>query len=202
MIRADDAKPMDTPEPSSSEPPSPLAPSDPDDAPGRERTHERPAGAGLRCELLDPDRLLGEGLLARTGAAIRGVLGLLNETGEVRARVVNDETMSAAHVEYLDVEGTTDVLTFDMTEITEDGSRELDVDLLICIDEAARQSKRLGHAVEHELALYVVHGILHCTGFDDLTEDDARAMHAEEDRLLAEAGIGRVYSSENPGGDS
>lgn len=193
---------MDTPEPSSSEPPSPSAPSSADDAPDRERTCKRPAGTGLRCELLDPDGLLGGDLAARTEAAIRNVLALINETGEVRAQVVNDETMSAAHVEYLDVEGTTDVLTFDMTEITEDGPRELDVDLLICVDEAARQSERLGHAVEHELTLYVVHGVLHCTGYDDLTEDDARAMHAEEDRLLAEAGIGRVFSSENAGGES
>lgn len=207
--RAGDATPMDTQEPSSAEPPSSPASSESDDAPGREPTGQHGLGGGIRhrgprFELVDPDGLLGGGLGARTDAAVRVVLEQIPVAGEVRARVVDDDAMSAAHVEYLDVEGTTDVLTFDMSETAPDGSRVLDADLLICVDEARRQAEQLGHAVEHELALYIVHGVLHCTGYDDLTEDGARAMHAEEDRLLLAAGIGAVFTGRpiepGPGG--
>jgi len=186
---------MDTPEASSSEPPSSPASSSSDDAPGREPGRDTGHG-GLRLELLDPDRLLDAGVFARTQSAAGSVLALISASGEVRARVVDDAAMSAAHLEHMDDAGTTDVLTFDMSD--EEG---VDADLLICRDEARRHAERLGHPLEHELALYIVHGVLHCVGHDDATEEGAERMHAEEDRLLAAAGIGPVYGAgADPGG--
>ncbi|MCA9280265.1 MAG: rRNA maturation RNase YbeY, partial [Phycisphaerales bacterium] len=118
--------------------------------------------------------------------------------GSVRAKLVADTEMAAAHEQYSNVPGTTDVLTFDMSE-NDNGACDLDVDLLICVDEACRQVAQRGHPVTHELTLYIVHGVLHCLGFDDHTDEDARAIHAEEDRVLSAIGIGRVYSGEREG---
>src|SRR6185369_8183115 len=95
-------------------------------------------------------------------------------------RVVGDEEMAAAHQRFSGVAGTTDVLTFDLTE----AGGALDVDLLVCFDEASRQAASRGHGVERELLLYVVHGVLHCLGHDDHEEAAAARMHAEEDRVL------------------
>lgn len=111
--------------------------------------------------------------------------------GEVRVRVLDDEAMSAAHERWGGVPGTTDVLTFDLRE-GEQGP--LDVDLLVCVDEAARQAKARGLPLERELLLYIVHGVLHCLGHDDHDEADAARMHEEEDRLLEAAGIGATFA--------
>lgn len=147
-----------------------------------------------RVELLD-----ATGVLARADAewvadhAVRA-LGALGACGEVRVRVVTDSEMAAAHLEFAEVEGTTDVLTFDMSEPAADGTRmELDVDVLVCLDEATRQGAARGHHPRTELLLYIVHGVLHCLGFDDHDDDDYARMHAEEDRVLEAIGVGGVF---------
>ncbi len=113
----------------------------------------------------------------------------LGASGEVRARVVDDAAMAQAHRRHAGVEGTTDVLTFDLSE----EAGRLDVDLLVCLDEAERRGAELGHAREREMLLYMVHGVLHCLGHDDADEAAARRMHAEEDRVLAAIGVGATF---------
>ncbi len=135
---------------------------------------------------------------------------VLRAAGEVRVRVVGDAEMAAAHERYGGMPGTTDVLTFNLgdepaspppTEV--DGSLladydsnmfVFDSDILICHDEAQRQSGRLGHPIEAELLLYVVHGMLHCLGFGDDTEQAAQAMHRVEDWVLGRVGVGPVFA--------
>ena len=127
-------------------------------------------------------------------------LRALGARGEVRVRVVEDAVMAAAHEGFAGVPGTTDVLTFDLAEPGlggAGGSDILDVDILVCVDEAARQGAARGHAVERELLLYIVHGVLHCLGHDDHDPAAAARMHAEEDRVLELLGIGATYA---PGG--
>lgn len=154
-----------------------------------------------RAEVIDATGRLAtpavEWLCARAGEA----LGVLGARGEVRVRVVADLEMAEAHMEFCEVEGTTDVLTFDMSPPVEGEVRELDVDILACLDEAERQGAARGHAPERELLLYVVHGLLHCLGYDDHDPELARAMHAAEDRVLAEIGVGTTYAApERPEG--
>lgn len=193
----------------------------------------------MRVEIADPGSLLAEaqvrwlvGSAARVIRAIPAGGGLvggrldvcdradLTLSGEVRVRLVNDTEMAAAHVEYCEIEGTTDVLTFDMSEVesVDAGTQSarmsgdpkslapnaatpdvrvpvLDVDILACVDEAARQAVGRGHSVEHELLLYILHGALHCLGHDDHDEVSHSAMHAAEDRALVAAGFGTIYAS-------
>jgi probable rRNA maturation factor len=113
--------------------------------------------------------------------------------GEVRARIVGDAEMAEAHQRWSGVSGTTDVLTFDLAEGRSAGGEALDVDLLLCADEARRQADARGFPIERELLLYLVHGVLHCLGHDDHDEDAFARMHAEEDRLLEAAGVGATY---------
>jgi probable rRNA maturation factor len=115
----------------------------------------------------------------------------LARAGEVRAAVVSDGEMAAAHEKFCGIPGTTDVLTFDESP---EASGVLDVDILVCLDEARRQGQALGHPPERELLLYIVHGVLHCLGYDDHDEASAEAMHRREDELLEQAGIGATFA--------
>lgn len=133
--------------------------------------------------------------LANLGQLTGRVLGLLPNSGSVRVRIVDDAEMIAAHTRFCDIETTTDVLTFDLaSDESSFDSKALDTDLIICADEAQRQSQERGHPVSHELLLYILHGVLHCLGYDDHSDEEYDRMHAREDELLRAAGIGAVFS--------
>jgi probable rRNA maturation factor len=110
----------------------------------------------------------------------------------VTVEVIDDHRMAALHERFSNVPGTTDVLTFPGSGPGE----PVEVDIAICVDEAARQSSVRRHELRRELLLYALHGLLHCTGFDDRTPDEHARMHAEEDRILQAIGLGVVYARE------
>lgn len=122
-------------------------------------------------------------------------------TGSISARVVGDAEMAQAHEEFCGAEGTTDVITFDLTD-PEDGMAArgvVEADLLLCLDEAHRQGASRGHAARRELLLYAVHGVLHCLGHDDHDDAGYARMHAEEDRVMESLGVGATFATQPRG---
>ncbi len=87
--------------------------------------------------------------------------------------------------------GSTDVITFDYSERApgippaEPGSaaEALHGEIFICVDEALLQARRFGTSWPAEVVRYLVHGVLHLRGFDDLQPADRRRMKREENRL-------------------
>jgi rRNA maturation RNase YbeY len=154
---------------------------DDDDRPPAQRVVDLTDPAGL----LDPNdaRWLCE-------HAERAV-ALLGLSGEVRVKAVADDEMAAAHLEYTDTPGTTDVLTFDLSG----DEPALDADIMVCVDEARRRAAEHGHEPKRELLLYVIHGVLHCAGHDDHDDESYRRMHAAEDDLLTRLGVGPTFDA-------
>jgi probable rRNA maturation factor len=113
------------------------------------------------------------------------------EQSQLAVRVVNEASMSQLHQEHANISDTTDVLTFD------NGSTgtSIHADIAICSDVAFSVASDRNHTLNEELLLYVVHGVLHCMGFDDHQEDAHQKMHEEEDRILTAIGVGPVWSS-------
>lgn len=99
----------------------------------------------------------------------------LADLAEVSASVVSPGVMSRVHVDFLGIEGPTDVITFPYGEI------------LVCAAVAAENAARYGNSLDDELALYVIHGLLHLNGYDDLTPAAARQMHARQAKILKAA---------------
>jgi probable rRNA maturation factor len=120
------------------------------------------------------------------------ILGI--DQGAWSVNLVNDDAMVELHGRTMGIPATTDVLTFDMK--TGDASGfALDLDTVICADEAARRADELGHPLLHEILLYAIHSVLHVRGFDDKTDAQARKMHRKEDQILIALGVGPVYKS-------
>jgi probable rRNA maturation factor len=118
------------------------------------------------------------------------------KVARVDAQLVGDAAMDAAHRRFMDIAGTTDVISFPAhDECAPSAAVEVEVDLIICTDVAAREAAVRGHAIEREILLYAVHGTLHACGFRDDTDESFRAIHAEEDRILAAGGMGAVYAA-------
>ncbi len=155
---------------------------------------DRPPAAPV-LDLSDPDALLCPDDARWLRSMAQQALDLLGAPGEARVRVVGDDEMAAAHLEYAETPGTTDVLTFDLSG----DPGLLDTDIMVCADEARRRAAERGHEPRRELLLYIVHGVLHCLGHDDHDEADYRRMHAAEDELLTRLGVGATFARESVG---
>ncbi len=108
--------------------------------------------------------------------------------------VVDDRTIARMNKRYCRQAGPTDVLCLELAR-SNDGV--VDGQIAASLDTARREAKRRGHSVQAELLLYCVHGTLHLLGYDDRDPDDAQRMHAMEDELLEELGIGAVYRGQD-----
>lgn len=122
--------------------------------------------------------------------------------GQVRVRLVRDAEMAELHERTTGVPGTTDVLTFDLRDDPDPDDPVLDVDVVLCTDEARRQASERAHTTVAELTLYLVHALLHCTGHDDHDDQAYARMHEAEDRVLGAIGLGTIFASERPDPES
>ena len=61
----------------------------------------------------------------------------------------------------------------------------------ICCDRAREQAEEYGHSYERELHYLLVHGIMHCLGYDHMTDEEKAEMRAQEERILGKLGITR-----------
>ena len=110
--------------------------------------------------------------------------------GALGINIVHDDRMADLHYQFMSIPGTTDVLTFDMRDQESD---PFEGDIIICIDEAARQAAKRNFDTRLEVLLYAVHGIMHLLGYDDHDPEEYKIMHQREDQILTEIGIGTVF---------
>jgi probable rRNA maturation factor len=107
---------------------------------------------------------------------------------ELGILLVDDRAIARLHAKWLGVPGPTDVITFDLGS---GPGPELRGDIAVSTETARRAARELGWQPRHEVAYYVVHGILHLTGYDDHSPADRRAMRARERAVMAAAGLPR-----------
>jgi probable rRNA maturation factor len=107
--------------------------------------------------------------------------------------LVGDRRMAKLHERFMHVPGPTDVLTFPLE--TDSRGRTTAGEVVVCVPVAQRRASAEGVAVERELLLYALHGMLHLVGFDDRTDRDFATMHRTEDDILTRLGVGPVFSA-------
>ncbi len=104
--------------------------------------------------------------------------------------IVRASEMAQINQTFLQHDGSTDVITFDYTETatrnTQHATRVLHGEIFICIDDAKAQAKEFRTSWQSELTRYVVHGVLHLRGYDDIRAADRGKMKREENRLVKE----------------
>jgi probable rRNA maturation factor len=135
----------------------------------------------LRKEWL---RRVVEHSLAARDIASEVELGLL---------ITDDETVRKLNQEYRGVDEPTDVLSFALVEkkpgsssfvTPPDGLLHLG-EVVISYPQAARQAEENNHQVKEEVALLVIHGILHLLGYEHDEPAREREMRALEERILS-----------------
>jgi probable rRNA maturation factor len=105
---------------------------------------------------------------------------------EISLAFVDNATIQRLNQRYLQHDEPTDVLSFPLSE---SGARRLAGELVIGAEVAQAQATERGHDVQAELALYVIHGLLHLCGYDDATADGASEMRQRERHYLGRLGL-------------
>jgi probable rRNA maturation factor len=138
--------------------------------------------------------------LARLVLEEQGVRG----DAELSMLFVDEKAMSDLNERFLGKDGPTDVLAFPMDDELVESGRQPDQggrgpgspaepsdapilvgDVVICPRVAQAQSEEHRVPFDDEMALLVVHGVLHLLGFDHEEDDEAEAMERREGELVA-----------------
>ncbi len=117
-----------------------------------------------------------------------------NRLTHVSVVVVGAKRMSDLHARFSNDPSATDVLTFELGHDT--NGRVTSGEVIVCATVAKKSARKLKRPVEHELLLYVLHGMLHLCGMDDLDPLAYRRMHVAEDLILKKIGIGNVFAAD------
>lgn len=118
----------------------------------------------------------------------------------VSVAIVDDAEIRRLNKQFLGRKGTTDCLSFNLSDDTTKGPGRMGsepgrlFEILVNGEMAVKEAKLRGHCGQAELALYVIHGLLHNLGFDDSAKDKAKKMHDTEDEILQQLGYGLVYN--------
>lgn len=91
--------------------------------------------------------------------------------GSFTARFVSDREMRRLNREYRHRDRPTDVLSFPGDGFSGDGGEDHLGDVVVAIPTARRQAAAAGHPLSRELRILLLHGVLHCLGYDHETDD-------------------------------
>ena len=104
---------------------------------------------------------------------------------------VNEAEMTALHIQWMDLDGPTDVMSFPMDEITP-GTPKQPVthgilgDIVLCTAVAQKQAENAGHSLDDELCQLTTHGFLHLLGYDHQAQTERTQMFKLQENLLSE----------------
>jgi len=111
------------------------------------------------------------------------------EPSDLTLVITNDEHMRQLNLQFRNIDSPTDVLAFPSRESDPDTGRRYLGDVLISYPHALAQATTRGHSVQDELALLVIHGVLHLLGFDHTNEANKRRMWAAQNKILDRLGF-------------
>jgi probable rRNA maturation factor len=105
---------------------------------------------------------------------------------EISLVFVDNPTIHRLNKQYLQHDEPTDVLTFPYSAAN---AKKLEGELILGVEIASEQAQERSHDVQAELALYVIHGLLHLCGFDDKSAGAEKEMRQRERHYLKQLGL-------------
>jgi probable rRNA maturation factor len=121
---------------------------------------------------------------ARLRRVLSGAAEALRVSGEVSLVLAGDRLLRRLNRDYRGKDRPTDVLTF-----PGDGGEAGLGDVVISVETAGRNARRLGRSLQQELDVLALHGLLHVLGHDHETDDGTmdRLERRLRTRLLGHA---------------
>ena len=126
---------------------------------------------------------------------------------EVNLLITDNEGIREYNKNMRNIDSPTDVLSFPgldfetpgIYEITDDEADHIDPetgliilgDIIISADRVLSQAKEYGHSILREFAFLTAHSMLHLSGYDHMSEEEAAVMEKKQKDILKGLGINR-----------
>jgi probable rRNA maturation factor len=99
---------------------------------------------------------------------------------------IDDKEMQELHIKWMDLPGSTDVLSFPM-DMPESGDDPVTLgDIVISPRFAEDQATKAGQSINHEIFILATHGLLHILGYDHEDIEDESVMFALQETIVSE----------------
>jgi probable rRNA maturation factor len=91
----------------------------------------------------------------------------------IEVALVDDDTSARVHMDFMEIPGATDVITFHHGEI------------VIGTEVALRQAEEYDEPLGREILRYFIHGLLHLAGHEDHEELERVAMESAQEKIVS-----------------
>lgn len=147
---------------------------------------------------------IDEKLFQRVAKITLKILEIENKT-EISLAIADSGRMRRLNKRYRNKNQTTDVLSFGSENVLPylakafprlkrkesqkfieppDGTKRLG-EIIICYPEAKKQAKQIGHSLEKELTILLIHAILHLVGYEhERGKKEAKEMEETEEKIM------------------
>lgn len=123
---------------------------------------------------------------------------------ELSVVCVDEDTMADLHMQWMDLPGPTDVMSFPMDELVPGGRPDAAEpgpailgDIVLCPKFAAQQAKEARRSFEHEMSMLTVHGVLHLLGYDHAEPEEEKEMFGLQNNILEDFYAQRHRQAQN-----
>lgn len=108
---------------------------------------------------------------------------------EISVSFVNNKEIQELNREYRNVDSSTDVLSFPMTDDFSLIHIPILGDIVISLEKALSQAEEYGHSFNREVAYLTAHSMFHLLGYDHMKEDEKQVMRKKEKQVMKSLGI-------------
>lgn len=136
----------------------------------------------------EANRNVDETVLEKSAFAAMQYVGVQADA-DLSVIISDDAYLHELNLKFREVDSPTDVLAFPSGEIDIDTGRKYLGDVILSCTRAQAQAQAAGHALESELQLLVVHGVLHLLGYDHTDEESKDRMWTAQREILECLGL-------------
>ncbi len=122
----------------------------------------------------------------------------ISDDAEVSVTLVDNARIRELNEEFRNIDRETDVLSFPLGddengyEIDPDNDAIMLGDIVISLEQAARQAEEYGHSYRREVAFLITHSLFHLLGYDHVNgEEEEKLMFSKQEKVLDKLGITR-----------
>jgi probable rRNA maturation factor len=131
----------------------------------------------IEIQIADTQGHLKIDQVAIAALATRVLVAESRPAASISIALVDDATIHRLNRLHLGHDWITDVITFPLSAPDD---HELSGELVISTEMAVAAARELSADPYHELALYIIHGLLHLCGYDDSNEEQKATMNRRQ----------------------
>lgn len=111
------------------------------------------------------------------------ICSILGFRGTISVVLTDNKEIMLLNKKYFHRSYPTDVLSFNLSDCPD--PLNIAGEIIISVERAVENSKVFCNDIKNELLLYVIHGLLHLTGFEDSTNSEKEKMRKKENELMS-----------------